>query len=183
MQMARAYRWGLRLTARAGSVAGLPRDEVIFNQQFYEDVLDHAHLLELTLMVIPVRPLRFSSMRDAFLDRVDIGLRQVGFLNLDRCCLGDEMQGLSKMVFPPQTTLTSAENPRPLPQTLGFEALGLKQEAAWSCRPLTAAWMLFWYSEGLSFRGTQEKWLAESSASRMECTSQQGGTGCFACHL
>lgn len=56
---------------------GLPRDDVIFNQDFYEDVLNHAHELELTLMVMPVRPLPLRPLREAFVERLEAGLRHV----------------------------------------------------------------------------------------------------------
>ncbi|CAL8471588.1 g11130 [Coccomyxa elongata] len=57
--------------------AGLPRDKVIFNQDFYEDLLDNAHKLELTIMALPVRPLPLQPLRDGFIDRISLGMRQV----------------------------------------------------------------------------------------------------------
>ncbi len=57
--------------------AGLPRDDVIFRQDFYEDLLDNAHKLELTFMAQPVRPLPLRALRDDFIDRISLGMRQV----------------------------------------------------------------------------------------------------------
>lgn len=50
---------------------------MIFNQEFYEDLLDNAHKLELTVMALPVRPLPLQPLRDGFIDRISLGMRQV----------------------------------------------------------------------------------------------------------
>ncbi len=50
---------------------------MIFNQEFYEDLLDNAHKLELTIMALPVRPLPLQPLRDGFIDRISLGMRQV----------------------------------------------------------------------------------------------------------
>ncbi len=57
--------------------AGLPRDDVIFSQAFYDDILACAPELELTIMAIPSRPLPLKDTRDALLQRLSLGLRQV----------------------------------------------------------------------------------------------------------
>lgn len=46
-------------------------------QGFYEDMLDNAHALGLTLMAVAARPLPLASMRDGLLARVRIGMQQV----------------------------------------------------------------------------------------------------------
>ena len=58
--------------------AGLPRDDVIFTQQFYDDILALAPELELTIMAVPSRPLPLKDTRDSLLQRLSLGLRQVG---------------------------------------------------------------------------------------------------------
>lgn len=58
--------------------AGLPRDDVILRQEYYEDMLNNANKLELTLMAVTARPLPLAGMRDALLERVELNMRQVG---------------------------------------------------------------------------------------------------------
>ena len=60
--------------------AGLPRDDVIFSQAFYDDIIAAAPELELTIMAIPFRPRPLKDTRDALLQRLSLNLRQVRLL-------------------------------------------------------------------------------------------------------
>ncbi|KAK9822355.1 hypothetical protein WJX81_000239 [Elliptochloris bilobata] len=55
--------------------AGRDPDQVIWDQDFYEDVLDNAHNIELTLMVQTLRPLPLAQLRRALTHRMSLSMR------------------------------------------------------------------------------------------------------------
>ena len=50
--------------------AGLPLDYVIGGQEFFDDVLDNAARLELTVMAMPVRSLPLAALREGLCRRL-----------------------------------------------------------------------------------------------------------------
>ena len=57
--------------------AGLPLEYVIGDSEFYEDVLDNAGALELTVMALPVRPLPLAALRENLIQRLAPRLGEV----------------------------------------------------------------------------------------------------------
>ena len=57
--------------------SGLPLEYVMGEPEFFEDVLDNAAQLELTVMAIPVRPLPLAPLRDNLCQRLTSRLGEV----------------------------------------------------------------------------------------------------------
>ncbi len=60
--------------------AGLPLEYVIKGQEFFDDVLDNAAQLELTVMAMPVRPLPLAALRENLCQRLVSCIRRVSCL-------------------------------------------------------------------------------------------------------
>ena len=56
---------------------GLPLQYVMGELEFFEDVLDNAAQLELTVMAMPVRPLPLAPLRDNLCQRLTLRLGEV----------------------------------------------------------------------------------------------------------
>lgn len=57
--------------------SGLPLEYVMGEPEFFEDVLDNAAQLELTVMAVPVRPLPLAPLRDDLCQRLTSRLGEV----------------------------------------------------------------------------------------------------------